>query len=252
MRPRLELDGPVARITLQRPASANRLEHEDLDTLLDHLQAIEQQPEVRVLILRSQGRHFCSGFNLADSMESAPSHFARVADALERARPVTVAVLQGGVYGGAVDLTLSCDLRIGCPAVQAAVPAVRLGLQFYRSGLQRAVQRLPWVTAQRLYLLGHQLDAQELERAGFFVAMADGEGGLDAEAQRLSAHLLALAPLALAGIKRAMTEIASGRVADPAVAAALDASAAQTERSQDLAEGVRAWREGRPPRFVGR
>lgn len=252
LRPALNIAGAVARITLRRPASANRLEREDLDELLGHLAVVDHRPEIRVLLLTAQGRHFCSGFNLSDSMASAPSHFARVADALERTRPVSVAVMQGGAFGGAVDLALACDLRIGGPAVQAAVPAVKLGLQFYRSGLQRAVQRLPWITAQRLYLMGHRLSAEELLRAGFLLSVAKDEAALDGDVARLCEDLLLLAPLALTGIKRALVEIGSGRVADPDVAAAVDASAARTESSRDLAEGVRAWREGRPPVFEGR
>lgn len=249
-RPRLRIDGAQAWITLQRPEQANRLQREDLDELLHHLAAIEAQPEVRVLVLQAQGPHFCSGFNLEGSMQDTPGHFARVADALERARPVTLAAVQGGVYGGAVDLALACDLRLGVRAAQAAVPAVRLGLQFYRSGLQRAVQRLPWATAQQLYLLGQRLSAPALEQAGFFCELADDPPALEAAVQRRSDELLTLAPLALMGIKRALTDLVAGRADDPLVAAAIDASAARTERSADLAEGVQAWREGRPPRFT--
>ena len=270
MPPELVIQGPKAWITLRRPEVANRLERQDLEVLLQHLRDVQAQPEVRVLVLQSQGRHFCSGFNLGEVAQaaaqpgaasspeatsstalSAPAHFARVADAIEHARPVTVAVMQGGAFGGAVDLALACDLRVGTPAVRAAVPAVRLGLQFYRTGLERAVRRLPWGVAQRLFLLGQPLTADELERAGFFTVLAGSDDALATEVQRLSEHLLALAPLALTGIKHALVELSAAQALDPARAAAIDAAAALTEQSCDLREGVAAWQEGRAPRFTG-
>ena len=263
MSPELRVDGPLATITLRRPEVANRLERDDLDVMLAHLQAVERDEQVRVLVLRSQGRHFCSGFNLEELWAegsvgtpqarslSAPQHFAQVADALERVRPVSLAVMQGGAFGGAVDLALACDLRLGTVQGTAVVPAVRLGLQFYRSGLQRALRRLPWPVAQQLFLLGRSLDATALAAAGFYSEVLDDAAQLEAAAQAWCDELLCLAPMALCGIKRAMADVASGRAGDPSVAAALDAAGAQTERSADLREGVQAWREGRSPRFRG-
>ena len=283
MVPELRIEGPRAWITLRRPQQANRLERQDLDVMLEHLRAVDAARAVRVLVLQSQGPHFCSGFNLDEVLAtgpglSAPAHFAQVADALERARPVTVAAVQGGVFGGAVDLALACDLRLGTPQAVAAVPAVRLGLQFYRTGLQRAVARLPWATAQRLYLLGQRLQAPELLQAGFFLALAGAAGeaagaaapsapmaptaptaptdpqgpephpALTAAVDRQAQELLDLGPAALLGIKRALVDIASGRVADPAVAAALDAASAATEQSAELRCRVERWRQERSGR----
>lgn len=250
MEPELRIHGPQAWITLRRPEQANRLERRDLHVMLEHLSTVQADAQVRVLVLQSQGPHFCSGFNLEEVLDtegdhSAPAHFARVADALERARPVTVAAVQGGAFGGAVDLALACDFRVGTPEAVATVPAVRLGLQFYRSGLQRAVARLPWAVAQRLYLLGHRLEAAELVQAGYFIDLADGPQALAAEVQRLCDHLLAMGPAALLGIKRALVDIASGRAEDPEVALAIDASAADTERSEELRRRVQAWQSAR-------
>ena len=71
---------------------------------------------------------------------------------LEMARPVTVAALHGGVYGGATDLALACDFRVGAHGIDMFMPAARLGLHYYRSGLERYVSRLGLDNAKRLFL----------------------------------------------------------------------------------------------------
>lgn len=243
--------GGIATITLHRPQVANRLEPQDLACLQAFLDQVNADPAVRVLRLRGEGRHFCSGFNVervGNEGTSAGPRFEALADALEQARPVTVVELQGGAYGGAVDLALACDFRVGGPATELRVPAVQLGLHFYRGGLERAVARigLPW--ARRLFLTADTLDAATLHGAGLLDRLAPDAGSVAAEAGRFCAHLAGLAPLALLGMKKHLNRIARGTLDADALArdiAAADASA-------DLQEGALAWREKRAPRFEGR
>lgn len=248
--PALAIDGAVATITLRRPQVANRLEIVDLDTLLAQLAEVDAAAGVRVLRLTAEGRHFCSGFNVGqvgDAGAAAGERFEALADALEQARPITVAVLQGGAYGGAVDLALACDFRIGTPAVEATVPAARLGLHFYRGGLERAVTRLGLGAAKRLLLAAEKLDATALKEIGWLdrVVAADA---LAAEAEAFCTHLVGLAPLALLPMKHHLDAIARGRLD----AAALAGDIGRAHASDDLREGARAWAEKRTPRFLGR
>ena len=106
--PLLTIDGAIASITLRRPALANRLEVEDLLTLQQQIKQVNAEPGVRVLLLRAEGRHFCSGFNIgAVPGVDAGALFEAMSNAVEDARPLTVAAIQGGVYGGATDLALA-------------------------------------------------------------------------------------------------------------------------------------------------
>lgn len=248
--PSLDIDGAVATITLRRPAVANRLEISDLQRLLQHLAQVELDDRVRVLRLQGQGRHFCSGFNLGQVDGQAASGgdgFEAVADALESARPVTVAVLQGGAYGGAVDLALACDFRLGTPRVEMMVPAARLGLHFYRGGLERLVTRLGLPTARRLLLAADRLDAVALQSAGVLDRVVAPEALVD-EAARFCAHLAGLAPLALLPMKRHLNAIARGQLDAPSLARDI----ARALASGDLREGALAWADKRVPRFQGR
>lgn len=250
--PTLSVDGDgIAAITLHRPTVANRLELEDLAVLQDFLDRVNADPAVRVLRLRGDGRHFCSGFNVervgADGAAAGP-RFEALADALEQARPVTVVQLQGGAYGGAVDLALAGDFRVGGPATELRVPAAMLGLHFYRGGLERGVARigLPW--ARRLFLTADTLDAATLQGAGLLDRVAADAASVEAETLHFCRHLAALAPLALLGMKRHLNRIARGTLDTEALARDIAAA----EASADLQEGARAWREKRVPRFEGR
>lgn len=247
--PLLQIDGPLARISLRRPALANRLEVEDLQLLRQQLAEVNRTESVRVLLLSGQGRHFCSGFNIsAVPGLDAGQLFEELADALEQARPVTVARIQGGVYGGATDLALACDFRLGLPRCEMFVPAARLGLHFYRGGLQRYVSRLGLQQAKRVLLAGETLRGPEMLACGFLDRMLDEPAELEAATEQLLDQLLAMAPLALLGMKKHLNAIARGDLDRQA----LQADIAQANASADLAEGVAAWSARRTPRFMGR
>lgn len=248
--PELAVAGPVARITLRRPGQANRLEPGDLAVLADLVARVDADASVQVLCLASSGRYFCSGYDIAQiAAERAAGtvDFEAMVNAVEDARPVTVAALHGGVYGGAVDLALACDFRIGTPAVDLFMPAARLGLHYYGRGLQRYVSRLGLNAAKRLFLTAERVDADELLAMGFLTRQVAADG-LDAAVDELCRTVAALAPLAVQGMKRHLNAIARG---------ALDADALQRDigraaASDDLREGRAAWAGKRPPRFTGR
>jgi enoyl-CoA hydratase/carnithine racemase len=227
---------------------ANRLDPDDLETLLTHLETVNARDEVRVLLLQAEGKHFCSGFNIkAASGIDAGALFERLTNAWAEARPVTVAAIQGGVYGGATDLALACDFRLGTPACEMFVPAARLGLHFYRGGMERYVSRLGVSAAKRVLLGCETLDAQSMLDCGFLDRLLPDATALAKECLELCQRLSGLAPLALLPMKKHLNAMAEGRLD----AASLQADIDRATASADLAEGLRAWEEKRPPRFIG-
>lgn len=252
--PRLDYPAPGrATITLARPAQLNRLHREDLRVLQAHCATLAADASLRVVVLEAEGRLFCAGFNL-DELGSGgsaaaddPQLFERTVDALEALPVPTVARLHGGIYGGATDLALACDFRVGEAGLQLRMPAARIGLHYYPSGLQRYVSRLGLAAAKRLFLLAETVDAATLRAIGYLDVVVPAEG-LDAEVERLAAALGDGAPLALAGMKQSLNDVASGR----ADAAVLAARVQRCATSHDLQEGLAAWGERRAPRFVGR
>ncbi len=244
--PELHIDGAVARITLQRPERANRLEPGDLDALAEHIATVNARPEVLVLRLQAEGKYFCSGYDI-NAIGGGSVNFEEVVNALEDARPVTVAVMQGSVYGGATDLALACDFRLGVPHMNMFMPAAKLGLHFYRRGLERYVSRLGVDAAKRLFLTAETIHADEMKAIGFLTHLVKADA-LTSTADQLCATVAGLAPLAVTGMKKHLNHIARG-VLDPEE---LQSDIVRAAKSQDMKEGQAAWAEKRAPRFTGR
>lgn len=244
--PELHIAGRVATITLRRPEQANRLTPDDLATLAEHIAAVNARPEVLVLQLRGNGKYFCSGYDINRIGVARSVNFEEVVNQLEEARPVTLALLHGGVYGGGTDLALACDFRLGAPEVDMFMPAARLGLHFYQRGLERYVTRLGVDNAKRLFLTAERIGAQEMKAIGFLTHLCEA-GGLQDAAEQLTRTCAGMAPIALLGMKRHLNRIALGRLD----VAELHEDMRRAVDSADLREGQAAWAEKRAPRFSG-
>ena len=247
--PTLRVESYCATIRLNRPTVHNRIEPADIDELMRLFEAVDGDPAVRVLVMEAGGKSFSSGYYIqqigAGGGPATPG-FDAMTDRMERVRVPVIAALNGGVYGGATDLVLGCDFRVGVAGMAMFMPAAKLGLHYYPGGLQRFVSRLGLDTAKRLFLLGERLEADELLRVGFLTELVAPERLREVVAAKAAA-LAANAPLAVQGMKRSLNDIARG----DADMAEIVARSAATGRSADLREGRLAWMEKRAPAFKG-
>jgi enoyl-CoA hydratase len=245
----------LATIRLNRPREHNRIEPADLAVLRETFTRIDRDASIRVLVLTGTGKSFSSGYHIGALVERhggspAPREevsFETVVDRLEALRVPTIAALQGSVYGGATDLALACDFRIGVEGMRMLMPAARLGIIYYPSGIERYVSRLGVAAAKKLFMLAEPIEAEEMHRIGYLDEIVPAER-LNTRVDTLAAMLAANAPLALAGLKRAINEVAAGRLDHEALAAARTRSSV----SDDHAEALKAWSEKRKPVFQGR
>src|SRR3982074_2371827 len=170
--PGLDLTGARAPIRLNRPKHLNRLQPDDLDALLKLFDRIESDPAIRVLVLTGTGRAFSAGYDLGSVAErggsaqeqTAGSAFEIMINRLEDLAIPTICRINGGVYGGSTDLALACDFRIGIDTCEMFMPAARLGLHYYKSGIKRYVSRLGVDNAKKLFLTAQKLGAAEMLR----------------------------------------------------------------------------------------
>src|ERR1700737_1353815 len=221
--PVLDIQGARATIRLNRPKHLNRLQPEDLDALLKLFDRIEADSTIRALVLTGTGRAFSAGYDLGSIAEraanareqTAGSAFEVVVNRLEDLAVPTICRINGGVYGGSTDLALACDFRIGVDTCEMFMPAARLGLHYYKSGIKRYVSRLGVDNAKKLFLTAQKIGAAEMLRIGYLTAMVPAEA-LDEEVDRLAGILAGNAPVAMRGMKGGITECARGRLDEEA------------------------------------
>lgn len=245
--PRFTCADGIARITLARPAHRNRLHNEDLEVLMDLFGRIDADPSVRVLVLGAEVLAerpvFSAGYHTGEFEGPPPAvSFESVVDALERLRPVTLCALSGSVYGGATDLVLASDLAVGIDGMEMRMPAAALGLHYYPSGLRRYVSRLGVSAAKRAFLTAEPLDAETLLRIGYLHELVP-PAALPARIDALAKQVAGLAPIPLRTLKQSLNELGRGEFD----LARLREREAATMRSDDFAEGRRAFKERRRP-----
>ncbi len=254
---RCEQDGPVVTITLARPEARNALTREmreDLERLLAWCGAHEQ--EIRAVVLAGEGPAFCAGQDLKEGSE--PQSAAETVEAklrgdfqsrLASLSQPTIAALHGAVLGRGLELAVTCDIRIAADDAVFGMPEVSLGMIPASGGTQRLPRVIGQARALDLLLSGERVDAATAREWGLVtrvVPRADLAAAACALAVRIAGH----APVALRYARRAVSEgghlaLSEGLHLEAALAALL-------RTTEDRAEGVRAFREKRPPRFTGR
>lgn len=214
--PLLEIDGPRATLRLNRPSQHNRIDPEDLPVLHAHLDSALAHPAVRVVVFAGSGpRTFSSGYTLQAILDRLQERALEgLLDRIETLPLPTIAAIHGGVYGGATDLALCCDLRIGVPACRMFMPAARFALHYYPGGMRRYVARLGHAAATKLFLTATTIDADEMLRIGFLSDLVSPDA-LGVTVSRYVQEFAANDAGAIAAMKRSLAEIAAG-VADPA------------------------------------
>jgi enoyl-CoA hydratase len=246
--PSLHMDGPIATIQFNRPSVHNRFQGQDLVIIRSLIDEVNANLAIRVLVFTGTGATFSSGFDLGEFQGKALApemNFEPLTDAVEMARPITIARVQGPVYGGATDLILACDFKIAVDHTAMFMPAAKIGLHYYANGLQRWVARLGLSSAKRLFLTAEKIDAAEMLRIGF-VDMLVSISGLDAAVASRTQQLLQLPPQALEDLKRSLNECARGEFNYTA----LHERHQKSIVSNDMKEALAARAQKRQPQFT--
>ncbi len=218
--PTLSVTSGIATLQLQRPAQHNRLQAEDLSVLEQLLNDLRSSTQAHVVLLTAQGASFSAGFDLralasGDSLND-PQQLERVINALEALPQPTIAVLQGDVHGGGIDLALACDFRLGANHISAHMPAAKLGVHYYAHGMRRYVQRLGSNAARRMLLSGESFDAAALVHCGFLDSLWPAEQ-LSEKARAFAQRLSQTPATVLQGMKRAIRELENGHFDEQAI-----------------------------------
>lgn len=227
-----EKRGPVAWVTLNRPAVLNAYNVRMRDELYEVFTAVRDDSDVRALVLRGAGRAFCAGADLTE-FGTAPSptaarriRFARdVWAVLTELEVPSVAALHGFAFGSGLEMALYCDLRLAAEGTLLGMPEVRLGLIPAAGGTQTLPRACGLGPTLDLLLTGRRIDAAEALRLGLVSRVVAAEQ-LDAEAGALADTLANLDAPAVRAVRRAVREgselpLAQGLRLEARLAAAL-------------------------------
>ncbi|WP_019546607.1 enoyl-CoA hydratase/isomerase family protein [Streptomyces sulphureus] len=249
-------------ITLNRPASGNALRPVDRDEVIRLLQQADADPEVRVVVLRAAGRHFCTGADVVKLGEGQANEVKRVTVPMRRimngaqrlmsavldcGKPV-IAVVQGAAAGIGAHLAYAADLVVATEAGYFAESFVKRGLVVDGGGAYLLPRRIGMQRAKEMVLFGEKLPAAEAYRLGL-VNRVVSAGELDAAVKEFVDRLVTAPTSAIALTKRLFNDSPDG---DRSAAFGAEAMAQEIQSyAHDSTEGVRAFVEKRPAAYLG-
>ena len=253
---RVERDGPVTLVTIDRPEVMNALHppaNLELEQVFDDFCG---DPDQWVAILTGAGdRAFSAGNDLkfqagSDGRVAVPAKgFAGLTARFDNDKPL-IAAVNGVAMGGGFEIALACDLIVAAETATFALPEPRVGLAALAGGIHRLPRQIPLKQAMGMLLTGRRVSAAEGQQLGFVNEVAP-PGELMAAARRWAAAILECAPLSVRASKQAALDgLAHASLAD-AMAGSYDGLRAMV-RSEDFKEGPRAFAEKRKPKWQGR
>ncbi len=242
--------GHVGKLVLNNPERHNALGSEQLQQMQTYLAQIAADEQIRVLVLTGAGeKTFCAGASLQElgRGELGGDLFQDTAAQLAGLAIPTICALNGNVFGGGVEMALSCDFRIGVEGTRMRVPAAAIGICYTLTGIQRFVECLGVNVAKRLLIAAEEFDSTAMLECGFLDHLVL-PSQLAETTETMANNIAGLAPLSVRAMKDILQQAAAGGI-DQIKARRLAESCA---KSEDLQEGLAAQREKRRPRFSGR
>jgi len=251
-----EHHGELLVMTLSDPESRNALGEAAITAGIEALNTAESDPQLRCVLLRGAGGHFCAGGNLQGlkaRREAGPAAQARMLERLHqwiealRACPKPViAVVEGAAAGAGFSLALACDLIVAAEDARFMLSYAKLGLSPDGGATWHLARALPRALAQQLVWLAEPVSSRQLEGWGLVHTVTDS-GQAFAEACRLGERLAVMAPNALASAKE-LLQAATQRTLGEQLAAERDHFVVNLFHANG-GEGLQAFAEKRPPRF---
>jgi enoyl-CoA hydratase/carnithine racemase len=260
---KVEYEGPIAWLILNRPDKRNSMGMDFFSALPVHCVEFDQNPEVRVVVIRAEGKSFTAGLDLMEAgalltdtsaagRETLRHTIGRLQNsisAVEKCRKPVIAAIHGHCIGGGIDLISACDIRIAANDATFSIRETRIAIIADLGTLQR----LPHIIGQgwfgELALTGRDFTAEEALKMGLITRMYDSHTAMVDEARRLALQIAALPPLTVQGVKDVMLYNRDHDVYSGLQYVAQKNAASLP--SDDLIEAVTSFMEKRPPSFKG-
>ena len=261
---KVDIADGVARVVMNRPERLNSMDAAYWTEIRDIFDGFADEPDVRVAVISSTGKHFTAGMDLQFFSTVAPAQsgdpgrqreqirrlvldFQESFNAIERCRVPVLAAVQGGCIGGGVDLISACDVRYCTSDAYFTIHEIKIGMTADVGTLQRLPHLIPSGLCRELAYTGRKLGADEALSSGLVSRVYDDADSLEAGTMETATEIASRSPLAVAGTKEMLNYTRDHSVADGLnYIATWNAGMVIT---QDLQEGVQAQAENRPPRY---
>jgi enoyl-CoA hydratase len=250
--------GPVATVVLRNPGKRNAMTLAMWDQLEETVKKLVDEPEVRVIMLRGEGKEaFSAGADITEFPErrTAPVDARRYAEsvgaaqaALGSARKPTIALLHGACAGGGASIALSCGLRFCDERLRFSIPAAKLGVVYDYTTVDRLAREIGPSGALDVLISGRTIEAAEALRLGLVNDVVPQEN-LEHHALEYAKRVVENAPLSVEGALLAVR--AHERPYEERWRRELAELERRTYESADYQEGVAAFLEKRRPTFLG-
>ena len=247
-----DIDGSIGTLTFNRPQARNALTWDMYEALSTACDQVDATPSLRVLVIRGAGEAFAAGTDISQFREFSTGEdgvayerrLDAIIDRIERVTHPTLAVVDGPAVGGGCAIALACDLRLCTNRAKFGVPVARtLGNCLSIANTARLVDLMGPARTRELLFTGRLIDADEALDSGLVTRIISVDN-IDAEVRLLALELSQRAPSTIAATKALLQAIRAHRCPPPA-----DDIIAKCYASGEFKEGVRAFLEGRKPRW---
>jgi enoyl-CoA hydratase len=250
----VEKDGTIAIVTLNRPQALNALSYALVKDLSLAMQELDQDNDVRVIIVTGGEKVFAAGADIKEMAERGPfderiQERLAYRDKINRISKPVIAAVNGFALGGGCELAMSCDIIVAAESARFGQPEVNLGIIPGSGGTQRLTHVLGKHRAMELVLTGDMLNAADAERLGLVNRVVPAELCLE-EAKNIAKKIAAKPQLAIKAAKEAVLKSANTGLDE-----GLDferKSFYLLFASEDRTEGMKAFLEKRKPEFTGK
>jgi 2-(1,2-epoxy-1,2-dihydrophenyl)acetyl-CoA isomerase len=256
MNVKFEKDGAIATLTLDRPERLNAMADPMWNALYEHLGRIAVDDEIRAVILTGAGRAFCSGGDVTGMAKSdivsgrkRSQHRHRTVQALYSLEKPVIAAVRGPIYGIGNALALACDLVVASETARFSMAFKKVGMVPDGGAIFFLTQTLGIARAKDLVYTARVVPAEEALRLGLVVRVVPDDQ-LDGEARALAKEMAESATYALALAKKMFHSMYVPTLEQLMEMETLASGAARL--THDHQEGVEAFKEKRPPRFLGK